>query len=168
MAKFDAGTIVERLEFDFSDFGGPTGVIQEPTTRRVNAFFKSTKDTIREVQDLRKSAEFDSVNIEEMSEAEVAEALGKVDEASEGATRMQERTVENLAILCGADVVYRDSEGNVIRGDEVPADATRTIEGGSPTFETLDNLPFRVLQAFTTWLIDQIRPKGNQGPVTKR
>lgn len=149
MAKFNAGQAVERLEYDFTDFGGSTGVVAEPTTGQVNAFFKAMKDTMKEAKALQ-AAGLTDLNIEEMDEQQLAETLGKVDEASEGAEALQRRSVENLSILCGAQ---RDEDGN--------------ITGGSPTFAELDALPFRVLQAFSTWLVDEIRPKG-KGPAGKR
>ena len=149
MTKFIAAEAVEKLEYDFTEFGGGTGVIPEPSTGAVNQFFKDTKKMIREVRALQQTAE--SLNVEGMTEQEVAEQIGKIDEATEGATQMQSAMVENIAILCGADrFETKDDDGNVIESH---------VEGGSPTFEELNRLPHRVLQAFSQWLMDQIRPK---------
>lgn len=41
MAKFDAATAVDPMEFDLSKYGGPTGTIPEPTNGQIEAFFSA-------------------------------------------------------------------------------------------------------------------------------
>ena len=37
MAKFDAGAAVERLDYDFTAYGGPTGTVPEPSEGQIDA-----------------------------------------------------------------------------------------------------------------------------------
>lgn len=154
MAKFDAGAAVEPLEFDFTAYGGGSGVISEPSTGRVNNYFADMKEMFREVNRLQQ--DFKDLDVEtEMDDDALIDRMAKVDEASAGASAFQARTIENLAVLCGAE---RVSDGN---GDGY------TVVGGSPSVEDLNRLPYRVLQAFSTWLMEEIKPKRTT-PGTKR
>lgn len=140
MAKFIPKEHIEALEYDFTEYGGTDGVIAEPTTGRVNAFFKNMKGLIKDVNALQKSVkDFDE---DEMSDEELAERVAQMDEAEGAASEYQVRTIEYLAELCGAT---RDDDGNMV--------------GGSPSMEDLSKLPYRVLQAFSAWLMGEIRPK---------
>lgn len=152
MAKFNAGTAVESLDWDFTAFGGGEGTISEPTTGAVNAFTKNVKGMLKEVKALQKSAQGldDMIDIEEMDEAELAEKMGKVDEASEGAELFQRKTLEHLAELCGAKREVVSEPGEEYRD---------RLVGGSPSLEQLEKLPYRHLQAFSQWLMGEIRPK---------
>lgn len=162
MAKFNAGAAVEKLQYDFTDFNGPEGDIMEPSTGRVNAYFDGMKALMKDVNTLRKSAgeepDFDS-----MTEEDMAEAVGKMDEATAQVGDYQRRSVQLLAHLCGGEweeQKVEDADGNVLRTDQI-------VVGGSPDFETLNDLPFRVLSAFTQWLIQEIRPN-QKAPAGKR
>lgn len=145
MAKFDAGAAVEPMEFDFTAYGGSKGVIPEPGTGAVNQFTKRTKAMLKEVKNMQGLAA-EAEKMEDLTDEEMAEQMGKIDEVEEGANRLQEATITNLALLCGAKE-SKDDEGNTV------------IVGGSPGVEELRLLPFRVLQAFSTWLMGEIRPK---------
>lgn len=150
MAKFDAGTAVETLDYDFTAFGGGEGTISEPTTGQVNGFFKDMKKMIKEVKALQKQAKgLEAVDLEEdLTDEQVAETMGKMDEAEAGADQFQHRTIEALARLCGASWEVNEAD---------PED--RTLVGGSPSMEQLQTLPYRHLQAFSEWLMGEIRPK---------
>lgn len=163
MAKFDAGKAVERLEYDFTEYGGGVGIVKEPSTGAVNAFFRNMKAMMKEVGTLQKTVQ--GLRVEELGDEEdvdaeqLAEQMSKMDEAEAGATKYQSKTIEYLAELCGAErEEIRDDDDNVIRVD---------IVGGSPSMEDLSRLPYRVLQAFSTWLIGEISPK-KKGPGGKR
>lgn len=145
MGKFKPSEHVDRLEYDFTDYGGKEGVIPEPSTGRVNTFFASMKAMMKDVQALQATAkdlEAD-IDIEDMTDEAMIEKMSKVDEAETGAVEFQQRSIENLAILCG---------GN--RNEE-----TGVVEGGSPDMDEFAKLPYRVLQAFSSWLMGEIRPK---------
>jgi hypothetical protein len=157
MAKFDAGKAVEKLEYDFTAYDGGKGPIKEPTTGRVNSFFANSKALIHEVRQIKGMAEqLEGVDIESLSDEDSAKVLGQIDEASAGAEIFQRRTVENLALLCGAEWV----EG--AEPDDEPE-----LVGGAPSFDDLGLLPYRVLQAFSEWLIQQIQPK-KKTPASRR
>ena len=136
MAKFDAGVAVEALEYDFTAYGGKEGRIPEPTTRLVNDFFDEMRGLLQEAQRAKSAAE--GVQLEEMSEEEMAGALDKVDEGMAATTNFQERTVKAIAILCQ----------------------------DSPSADELMALPYRVLSQFNQWLIGEIAPKskGQEAP----
>lgn len=153
MAKFDAGTAVERLEYDFTTYGGSEGFISEPSTGRVNDFMASMRGMMKNIKSLQSSAKkFE--NVEEMDDEALADSLGDIDEASDAASEFQNRSIEFLAILCGAERIVHE-------------DGSVTIEGGEPSYDDLQRLPHRVLQAFTQWLMQEIRPK-KEAPATKR
>lgn len=147
MAKFDAGTAVESLEYDFTKFGGGSGEITEPSTAAVNIFFKNMRSLMGEVKGLQAEAEALS-KVEDMSDEEMLKQVDKMEEATEGASKYQTRTMEMIAELCGAKWEPEDAK---------PED--KVLVGGSPSFEDLQKLPFRHLQAFNKWLIEQIQPK---------
>lgn len=152
MAKFDAGTAVERLEYDFTAYGGGAGNIHEPTTKDVNRFFKQMKGLMKDVNRLRSSAEaMEDVELENMDDDALAEKMASIDKAEEGASEFQGKTIEYLAELCGAK---RDEE-------------TGEVTGGEPSIDDLRLLPYRVLQAFSAWLMEEIKPKRTT-PGTKR
>lgn len=155
MAKFDAGTAVENLEFDFTKFGGGSGEITEPSTAAVNNFFRGLRGLMGEVRGLQAEAENLS-NLEEMSDEDMLKQVDKIDEATEGASKYQLRTMEMIAELCGAQWLPEDAD---------PED--KVLTGGSPSLEQLQTLPFRHLQAFNKWLIEQIQPK-RETPGSKR
>lgn len=138
MARFNAATAVETLDYDFTAFGGGEGVIPEPSTGAVNRFFKDMKKLIKEVKKLQKAME--DVNLE--NEDEVAE-LPDLDE-DDSTSEFQEQTLVLIAELCGAK---RDDDGELIK------------ESGTPSFNDLEKLPYRVLQEFSKWLMESIRPK---------
>jgi hypothetical protein len=153
MAKFNAATAVDTLDWDFSAFNGGEGTISEPTTGDVNRFFKNMKKMMKDVKALQNSVrgleEF-SVD-EEMSDEQVTEQMSRIDEAELGAEQFQQRTIECLAELCGAKWVTS--------AQEMDEKAPPRLVGGSPSLEQLQVLPYRHLQAFSTWLMGEIRPK---------
>lgn len=148
MAKFIPSEFVEGLEYDFTEYGGEAGRIIEPSTGGVNRFFKKMKAMAKEVSKFQKTVS--GIDIDEMDSEELADKLAKVDEAEEGASIYQQKTIMLIAELCGGKwVTEEDGDGNVIE----------RVEGGSPSVDQLNLLPYRVLQAFNGWLIREITPK---------
>ena len=141
MGQFNAGKVIDRLTYDFSDFDGGKGTIPEPSTGRVNDFFNGIKDLVAEIRGIATKVGADKA-IEDMSEEDMAIAMENVDEATAKATDFNTRSLRLLALLCGAT---EDEDGD--------------ITGGSPTYAELEALPYRVQQAFSAWLIQEIRPK---------
>lgn len=153
MAKFIPSEQIELLEYDFAEYGGGAGVIHEPSTGDVNRFFKSMKGLMKDVKQLQAAAKnLDKIDsIEEMSDAELAESIGQVDEVESQAAGFQARTLENLAQLCGA-------RWELVEIDE-GTEKVQVLVGGAPSYDDLERLPYRVLQAFSSWLMAAIRPK---------
>jgi hypothetical protein len=148
MAKFVPSDHVEALEFDFTEYGGREGRITEPTTGSVNKFFKNMKNMVKEVNALQREVgiDADTDEIKEMTDEEVAAQVAAMDESEAKIGKFQVRTIENIAELCGA-----------VR--EVDEDGNERVVGGSPSVDDLTLLPYRVLQAFSTWLMGEIKPK---------
>lgn len=130
MAKFNAAEAVESLEFDFTAYGGGSGVIPEPSSGTVKAYFRSMKALAKDMKKFKGIAD-QLGDVEEMSEEEIADRMGMIEEAEEGVDELQEKQRHMLADLCG----------NAITTDD------------------LDRLPFRVFQAFNAWLLGEITPK---------
>ncbi len=150
MSKFVAGTAVERLEYDFSDFDGGTGYIPEPTRAQVKSYFRGAKALMKEVSSLRDVANVE--NADDLSDEQVAELMDKVDEAEEKSDEYHLRMIGLVAELCGAEKVE-------VTAEESPEPVRTEYKGGSPTYDELERLPFRVFQAFSQWLILEIQPK---------
>lgn len=130
MAKFDAGLAVEALEFDFTAYGGGAGVIPEPSSGAVKAYFRSAKGLAKDLRKFKGIAD-QMGDIENLSEEEITDRMSLIEEAEEGADELQDKQRHMLADLCG----------------------------GAITVDDLDRLPFRVFQAFNSWLLGEISPK---------
>jgi hypothetical protein len=57
MGKFNAATAVEAMEYDFSAYNGPQGVIPEPSQGQIEEFFGHVKDISLLVGKLQGEAE---------------------------------------------------------------------------------------------------------------
>lgn len=153
MGKFIPSQHVEGMTYDFTEYkGGIEGTIPEPSNGRVKGYFKGVKNLMGEVRELRELAQ--GKDMEDLSDEEMTEMLAKVDEATEGVERLQEQMTHWIAFLCGGEWV-ESKEGEPY------------VEGGSPSVEQLQLLPFRVSQAFTQWLNEEIQPK-RRTPGSKR
>jgi len=138
MAKFNAATAVESLEYDFTAYGGQAGVIPEPSTGLVKGYFRAMKALAKDMRKFKGIAD-QLGDVENMSDEEIADRMGMIEEAEEGVDELQDKQRHMLADLCG----------------------------GAITVDDLDRLPFRVFQAFNQWLLGEIAPKkttpGSQG-----
>lgn len=143
MAKFNASTAVERLEYDFTEYGGGEGVIPEPTTDAINHFFNEVKGIMKDTKAVRELMAASENGAGDISDEDAAVLLESVGDASEFTTKMQFRMVEAVAVLCG---------GTFDEGQD-------KIVGGQPSVDDLRGLPFRVAQAFNQWLMGELRPK---------
>ncbi len=127
---FNAGEVLEPLDYDFSAFGGPVGVIPEPSSGAVKDYFRAMKNLAKEARKF-KDIEAKLGNIDDVSDEELAERMATIDEAEEGADELQRAQKEALAALCS----------------------------NTPSFDELDRLPFRIFTAFNKWLVGEINPK---------
>lgn len=92
MAKFNAGTAVESMDYDFTDFGGSTGTIPEPTSTLVDGFFSRVKALAQEVRSNLGG------NVEDLSETEAADALASMDGL--GMEDYERNLAEAISDLC--------------------------------------------------------------------
>lgn len=133
MAQFNAGSAVESLDYDFTDYvPGCAGTIPEPSTEQIEAYFDRAREVAQEVMAIKgkmdkiKDADGDD-NAENLSEEEVTEIV--TDLESIDVHGMQAKMVDLIADLCSQQ----------------------------PTSEQITALPFRVRQAFIKWVGSQFR-----------
>lgn len=130
MGKFSAGTAVEAMEYDFTDFGGSSGTIPEPTTGQIDGFFRGLGEIYEKYESLLPK-NLDPTDPDQAQKA--MEAIERIDN-------------EDL----------NRSVAEVLAG----------VTSGTPNAEEILALPYRVQQAFTGWLVGELRPEGAT-PATK-
>lgn len=151
MAKFNAATAVEALEFDFTKFDGPSGTIPEPSSGQVKKFYKELQKIQEEVQ-LR------------ISEADASAAPplvvdGKiVAPTEEDEIEAGKNALESFVSL---------SEDEADEWNDRGLQAVVDVCSEAFTKDDLDRLPYRVGRAFMKWLSDQLRPE-EQTPASRR
>lgn len=130
---FNAGEILEPLDYDFSKYDGPVGTVPEPSSGAVKGYFRAMKNLAKEARKFKdiEKALGDEEEIDSLPDEELAERMSMLDEAEEGVDMLQKQQKEALAALCS----------------------------NQPSFDELDRLPHRVFQAFNKWLIGEINPK---------
>lgn len=134
MAKFNAVTAVESLEYDFEPYQpGVTGVIPEPSSEQIETYFEKARTVAKEVMALKSKMEKvqgqGGTDVEEMSEQEIAEIV--TDLESIDVHEIQRQMVDLISDLCSQ----------------------------TPTSEQINALPFRVRQEFMKWVGLQFRSK---------
>lgn len=139
MAKFDAANAVEAMDFDFSAYGGPIGVIPEPSNGQVDAFFKTAKALAKSMKDKTGVSPEDADK--EMSAAEVQEVIASMTESEDddAFAEYEEQMTAAIAELCSH----------------------------FPSQDDIKRLPFRIRTAFMSWLVGELRPESTR-PGTKR
>lgn len=95
-SKFNAGTAVEALEYDFTDFApGVKGVIPEPSSEQVTGFFQVMQDMANEVRKMtlgkdpadltpEESAEIVSVMSDDQTEQMQDRMMAAIDDLTSG------------------------------------------------------------------------------------
>lgn len=131
MGKFNAGTAVEVLEYDFTDYVPDCkGSIPEPSTEQLDAYFNAIRDLAKNVQNLRAKAErAEHAEDNELSNDEVDAILAEMDDLS--ISKYTGEMTVAIADLCS----------------------------GQPSKEQIEALPFRVKQAFLQWVTGEFRPE---------
>jgi len=129
MAKFDAGTAVDPLEYDFTKYvAGAAGTTPEPSQDQVKEFQHAQMETAKRVKELL-GLDLDVSDLEGAQATLTRVDMSKLD--PQALDQMSEDLKTKLAKLCS---------------DE-------------PSKEVLDAVPFRVLQAYMGWLSGQLNPK---------
>lgn len=138
MAKFDAATAVEPIEYDFSEFGGASGVTPEPTTDALDRFMDELRVLFEKIRRMR-----DKIHTERTKAPEGVDPEGEEDLAMEAAklVEMDELRGASKEILKTMQLVIAD------------------LTQGKPSEEDLAKLPQRVFMAYLAWLVDQLKPK---------
>jgi hypothetical protein len=142
VATFNAGTVLESLDFDFTAMAEPPnsiaeladakGTIKEPTALQVQTYMQSLA---REMQRQRREARA------ALAAAEKAEADG---------TEPPDETDEQLTVLADADKKKADAA----RRRE--AAMVSRLCSGFPGTEMLLLLPHRIANEFGAWLIKEV------------
>lgn len=143
MGKFVAETSVEALEYDFAkylpDDPDAVGVIPEPTTGQLEAYFNSMRAMASKIRDLQqkvKGLEAQSKSGEEVDNDEMERVLAEMDELS-----------------------FAEYQGDMVA-------AVSDLCSNKPTVDQIGALPFRVKQAFIQWITGEFRPEA-QAPTTR-
>jgi hypothetical protein len=145
------------MDWDFTDFGGGVGVVPEPTTKRLNGYRSMIKRIAHDLKEFRgENPGLDEIDPETMDEDEALDTIDSMDEQMAISEGFQQRSIEAIAFLCGAEWT----------GEE--EDEDRTLVGGSPDLDNLQRLPYRVLQAFSRWLMGELSPKSETGGTPTR
>lgn len=131
MAKFDAATAVEPMDYDLSKYGGPKGTVPEPSRGQVEVFFKRVKE----------------VNLFVGKTVSKAERLAKEADES-GDSQSLEEYVENIS----EDKIKEYQDQFAVWMNEV---SSGTLEVGM-----LQELPARIFSAFFRWISTELSPKG--------
>lgn len=69
MGKFDAGTAVEAMEYDFTKYGGGAGIIPEPSGDVLDEFMQALAASMSTVQDVTNLGEIDTTDGEAVAAA---------------------------------------------------------------------------------------------------
>lgn len=101
MSKFDAATAVEAMEFDFTAFGGGSGVITEPSQGALETFFKDMSNLQKQFAPVFAQAQ--TLSKSDMTDDEKSAAI-------EGLNLDGQLTAMNVAI---GDAIERLTDGSV-------------------------------------------------------
>lgn len=94
MPKFDATSIGGDLEYDFSRWGGPTGVVPEPPRAAVNTLMKNISQAFKDAGLRDETEEDDSLTPEE-----VESTMNKVED-EEIFEKLSIQLLDALAKIC--------------------------------------------------------------------
>lgn len=99
MAKFNAATAVESLDYDFTAYKpDAVGVVPEPTTKQIQAYFDAVRNIAKTMQSLKSDVE--QANSGNLPDEEVAAILSKMEEL-DIATYQDEMKDATVALCSG-------------------------------------------------------------------
>jgi hypothetical protein len=140
MAGFDAGSIVEPMNWDFSKFGGGSGTVPEPSDAEVERFLK--KYQVLVTQTLR------------TAELNAAQQLDDAISKAAGTDESRLLTLqESISVMSQIDSGELASSSDAV---DALVDLFASICKGSPSKEQLMSLPHRIRAAFYGWLMGQL------------
>lgn len=140
MGTFNAATAVEELDYDFEKYDAGKGVIPEPTTGQLSAYFNEIREIANRARELQAASKRisnkDADGEDTVTDEEAQEIIAAMDNFS--LETFQQEMAGAVARLCS----------------------------DSPSMDQLSKLPYRVLQAFIKWISGEFRPEG--GAATTR
>lgn len=176
MPKFSGASIGGKIEYDFSEWGGPVGSVPEPTKFAVKKFMKDVQAVFKSFgltrkqqeranaikdNDLERIAELDKeIEDEEMSPNELVSTMNDIDDEA-----MFDALTEGLcgcmAEVCGATRTITEATDGSKDDNGFPITNTR-FEGGSPSYLVLTALHYRPFMGFFGYLMDNLmNPKAS-------
>lgn len=140
---FNAGSVFEPLDWDFTAFDGGTGTTPEPTTRQIEDYLTGLRELIENIRNLANQAVSDDDadaddDEDEFTEDRVAEVMDSIDPNTSEGERQMDNMTELIAELCSHE----------------------------PSVEQLEKLPHRVRTAFFGWITGQLLDPKALSPVT--
>lgn len=134
MAKFDAAKAVDPVEWDFTAYGGGSGVTPEPSRGQIIQFEKEMKRLSKSIRAIQRKA--DALEKKAKDENLPPEELDKMIDALE-----DEVSIDQMD-------AYEDAV----------TEAIAELCGGSPSVEDMNGLPFRIKEEFAKFVIQEFRP----------
>ena len=146
MPKFDGSSIGGKIEYDFTEWGGPSGFVEEPSKFAVKKFLKDVQTVFKE---LKLAADEEA---ESTSPDEIVKVMNDVDD--EKVFDDLTAGINNaLAELCGARLLKQET--GEINADGFPV-VNEVWEGGSPSHATLTALAYRPFMGFFGYLMENL------------
>jgi hypothetical protein len=146
MASFDAGGVVEPLDYDFTamaaaphsitGLAGVKGTIREPTSVQVQTWLTANA---KEMQQLRQ-------------EGGAEQAGPKPESAADGAAELPDAAVTDALLAGLAEVDPKKVRAARLRQAKIYS----ALCSGEPTAEQLALLPHRIMNAFADWLSREV------------
>lgn len=145
MPKFDAGKAVEAVEWDFTAYGGGEGTTPEPSRGQIQKFNSTQRALTKRIRPIIRKAE----------------SLEK--KAKEGTISGEELDAEVDALE--TEVTEKEME----QYEQEFTEALAELCSGSPSVDDMEELPFRVKQAWAEFVLEQFSPDPEkERPGTKR
>lgn len=160
MPKFSAETIGGMIEYDFTQWGGPKGIVAEPSKFAVKKFMKDTQAVFKSLRVVPEDAPDD------ISPNELVDTMNAIED-EELFERLTVGITECMAEVCGAVKIERETAEKNEQG--FPVEVV-TWEGGSPSHAALSALHYRPFMGFFGYLMQNLmspevyRPDTNDSP----
>lgn len=169
MPKFDSKYIGGEIAYDFSDWGGSSGTVPEPSKFMVKKFMKDVNQIFVDLK-LKEQPE-DPDDMSMVSSNELVNIMNDIDQ-EEIFQKLTDGLCECIAILCGGKKTVTESMEGKSKG-EMP-NITESWTGGSPSYDQLVALPYRPFMGFFGYLMENVfdpqssRPDTNTSPARLR
>lgn len=143
MATFDAGNVVEAMDWDFTKYKAGRGTVPEPSDVEIERFLRKYRVLVTSVMQAAGTEIVvrDNQTIELKSDGVTSTPILTLVEATKAMAEIDLESVESSAS-------YKVSEAML--------DLVVTITKGKPSKQQLQKLPNRVRGAFFGWLIGQL------------